>query len=94
VFPARYGRNAAGVPRSALTATPDAPAALDFYNWAVPVEPGTFYSNYFRPALVAVGLPASAPATDETEAVRASGSTISAIRRTAGLCALPGGLPW
>lgn len=61
VFPARYGRNAPGVPRSALTATVDAPATIDSYNWAVPLEPGTFYANYFKPALRAVGLPASAP---------------------------------
>lgn len=70
MFPARYGRNASRVPRSALTATPDAPASLDSYNWAVPVEPGTFYSNYFRSALLVVGLPASAPADGETQAVR------------------------
>lgn len=70
VFPARYGRNAPGVPRSALRATSESPAPLDSYNWAVPVEPGTFYSNYFRPALVAVGLPASAPANDDAVAVR------------------------
>jgi integrase len=70
LFPARYGRNAPGVPRSALTASPDNPAPLDSYNWAVPLEPGTCYSNYFRPALASVGLPASAPATDDAPAVR------------------------
>ncbi len=69
LFPARYGRNAPGVSRSALTASPDAPAPLDSYNWAVPLEPGTFYSNYFRSALAAVGLPASAPATEDSPAV-------------------------
>jgi len=60
LFPARYGRNAPGVPRSALTATPDTRATVESYNWAAPLDPGTFYSNYFKPALVAVGLPASA----------------------------------
>ncbi|TQM44106.1 tyrosine-type recombinase/integrase [Pseudonocardia cypriaca] len=51
LFPARYGRNAP-VPRE---------EAANTYNWAVPVEPGTFYANYLKPALTAVGLPASAP---------------------------------
>jgi hypothetical protein len=35
---------------------PRTPPPLDSYNWAVPLEPGIFYSNYFRPALTAVGL--------------------------------------
>ena len=35
-------------------------AALDFSD---PVDPGAFYKNLFRPALEAVGLPASRPAT-------------------------------
>jgi integrase len=46
LFPARYGRNAA-VPRDVAGST---------YNWSTPVEPGTFYANYFRPAVAAVGL--------------------------------------
>lgn len=50
LFPARYGRNAAGVSRSAAA-----------YNWSAPLDPGTFYANYFKPALTAVGLPASEP---------------------------------
>jgi integrase len=52
LFPARYGRNAPGVSREEA-ADPNA------YNWAVPVEPGTLYASYFRPALAAVGLPAT-----------------------------------
>jgi hypothetical protein len=42
LFPARYGRNAA-VPRSEASDG-------ETYNWSVPIEPGTFYANYFRPA--------------------------------------------
>ena len=37
-------------------------APLDF---SEPVDPGAFYKNLFRPALEAVGLPASRPATEE-----------------------------
>jgi hypothetical protein len=33
------------------------------YNWSASIEPGTFYANYFRPALAAVGLPATDPKT-------------------------------
>jgi integrase len=53
LFPARYGRNAR-VPRAEASDG-------EIYNWAVPIEPGTFYANYFRPALAAVGLPATDP---------------------------------
>jgi integrase len=53
LFPARYGRNAA-VPRAKA-------GAAETYNWSVPIEPGTFYANYFRPALAAVGLPVTDP---------------------------------
>jgi integrase len=49
LFPARYGRNAPGVSRAAATDP-------DTYNWAAPVDPGTLYASYFRPAVAAVGL--------------------------------------
>jgi integrase len=39
-------------------------------DWSQPLAMGTFYDTIFRPALVAVGLPASGPATDSTPAVR------------------------
>ncbi|MBN9734802.1 MULTISPECIES: site-specific integrase [unclassified Pseudonocardia] len=70
LFPARYGYRSKGVARSILVATVEHPATLDSYNWTAPVDPGTLYSNYFRPALRAVGLPASAPATDDAPAIR------------------------
>ncbi len=50
LFPARYSRNAPGVSR-AMAADPGT------YNWAAPVDPGTLYAGYLRPALRAVGLP-------------------------------------
>jgi integrase len=40
---------------------------LDF---SEPVDPGAFYKNLLRPALEAVGLPASRPATKDAAAVR------------------------
>lgn len=42
-------------------------APLDF---SEPVDPGAFYKNLLRPALEAVGLPASRPAMNEAPAVR------------------------
>ncbi|GAA5135437.1 site-specific integrase [Pseudonocardia adelaidensis] len=51
MFPARYGRTAPGLSRAEATAPAN-------YNWGVPVEPGTLYANYLKPALTAVGLPA------------------------------------
>lgn len=42
-------------------------APLDF---SEPVDTGAFYKNLLRPALEAVGLPASRPATKEAPAVR------------------------
>jgi integrase len=56
LFPARYGRNAPGKTRTEAT-------AAETYNWSAPIEPGTFYANHFRPALAAVGLPATNPQT-------------------------------
>lgn len=43
--------------------------ALD---WAEPVDLGTFYKNVFKPALGAIGLPASRPARDATATEPAS----------------------
>ncbi|WP_216638672.1 hypothetical protein [Mycobacterium colombiense] len=42
-------------------------ASLDF---SEPVDAGAFYENLLRPALEAVGLPASRPATQDEPAVR------------------------
>lgn len=39
-------------------------------DWSQPLAMGAFYDTIFRPALVAVGLPASAPAQGDTPAVR------------------------
>jgi integrase len=82
LFPARYGRNAPGVPRSAATDP-------TIYNWAVPLKPGTFYSNYFRPALTAVGLPASTPATTDAPAVH--GVLLHDLRHTFAVLSLTAG---
>ena len=49
LFPARYGRNAPGVSRAAATDP-------DTYNWSQPVDPGTLYASYFRPAAPGVRL--------------------------------------
>jgi len=38
-------------------------------DYSEPVDPGGFYKNVLRPALVAVGLPASRPATKDAPAV-------------------------
>lgn len=89
LFPARYGRNAPGVPRSVLTATPGAPATLDSYNWNAPTDPGTFYANYLKPSLTAVDLPASAPATEDAPAVR--GVRLHDLRHTYAVLSLTAG---
>lgn len=39
-------------------------------DWSQPLAMGSFYDTIFRPALVAVGLPASAPADGDTPATR------------------------
>ena len=44
------------------------------------MDPGAFYKNLFRPALEAVGLPASRPPPQATPASKACGYTTSAIR--------------
>jgi hypothetical protein len=41
---------------------------------------GTFYDTIMKPALEAIGVPASRPATDDTPAVRGVRCTISGIR--------------
>ncbi|MFD3461657.1 tyrosine-type recombinase/integrase [Nocardia fluminea] len=40
------------------------------FDWSQPMAMGTFYDTIFKPALLAVGLPASAPATETTAPVR------------------------
>ena len=40
------------------------------FDWSQPIAMGTFYETIFRPALVAVGLPASAPEHDGQPATR------------------------
>jgi integrase len=45
------------------------------YDWSEPVDMGTFYRRVFRPALLAVGLPASQPARPATEADPARAAT-------------------
>jgi len=49
LFPARFGRNAVGMPRAVAMAP-------DTYNWAAPIEPGTFYEHYLKPAISGVHL--------------------------------------
>jgi integrase len=62
--PRRCGRTALGGKRRRGCR---AIAKLDYTE---PVDPGTFYKNLFRPALEAVGLPASRPATETAPAVQ------------------------
>jgi hypothetical protein len=49
-------------------------------DWSQPVAMGTFYDTIMKPALEAIGVPASRPATDDTPAVRGVRCTISGIR--------------
>ncbi|WP_368834107.1 tyrosine-type recombinase/integrase [Mycobacterium intracellulare] len=62
-------------------------APLDF---SEPVDPGAFYKNLLRPALEAVGLPASRPATEDTPAVR--GVRFHDLRHTAATLWLSNGV--
>ncbi|MDO3398676.1 site-specific integrase [Mycolicibacterium neoaurum] len=57
-------------------------APLDF---SEPIDPGAFYKNVFRPALAAVGLPASAPAktlVDGTKVPAVEGVRLHDLRHT------------
>jgi integrase len=81
LFPARYGRNAT-VPR-------DVAGAEETYNWTSPIEPGTFYANYLKPALTAVGLPVTAPATEDAPGVR--GVRLHDLRHTYAVLSLSAG---
>jgi integrase len=62
------------------------PRALD---WDQPVEPGALYDSLFKKALAAVGLPTSAPATDDTPAVR--GVRLHDLRHTFAVLSLSAG---
>lgn len=62
-------------------------APLDF---SEPVDPGAFYRNLLRPALEAVGLPASRPAMKDTPAVR--GARLHDLRHTAATLWLSNGV--
>lgn len=68
LFAARYGRNAVGVARKFAEAP-------DTFNWAAPLEPGTFYAHYLMPAFAAAGLPVSTPARSEED-----GTEVAAVR--------------
>jgi integrase len=61
--------------------------ALDF---SEPVAPGAFYKNLLRPALEAVGLPASRPATKDAPAVR--GVRLHDLRHTSATLQLSAGV--
>lgn len=82
LFPARYGRNAVGIPRKFAEAP-------DTFNWAAPLEPGTFYAHYLMPAYAAAGLLVSAPATDDAPAVR--GVRLHDLRHTFAVLSLTAG---
>ncbi|MDQ4033141.1 MAG: tyrosine-type recombinase/integrase [Actinomycetota bacterium] len=60
LFPSRYGRNVKGVSRA---------TDADTYNWDKPIDLATFYANYFKPALKALGLPVT-DAKTKTRGVR------------------------
>jgi integrase len=62
-------------------------APLDF---SEPIDPGAFYKNLLRPALEAVGLPASRPATKDAPAVQ--GVRLHDLRHTAATLWLSSGV--
>ncbi|WP_459956087.1 tyrosine-type recombinase/integrase [Mycobacterium avium] len=62
-------------------------APLDF---SEPVDPGAFYKNLLRPALEAVGLPASRPATADAPAIQ--GVRLHDLRHTAATLWLSSGV--
>ncbi|WP_123025108.1 site-specific integrase [Mycolicibacterium stellerae] len=64
-------------------------APLDFTE---PVDPGAFYKNLMRPALEAVGLPASRPATKDSPAVQ--GVRLHDLRHTFATLQLSAGTPF
>jgi integrase len=61
------------------------------YKWDTPVNTGTFYDNYFKPALRVVGLPVSTPddPTAGTAAVR--GVRLHDLRHTFAVLSLSAG---
>jgi integrase len=63
------GRLPGGYTHGANRKNPDA-AAPGRLDWSQPVEPSLLYRNVLKPALLAAGLPVSAPATESGHAVR------------------------
>jgi integrase len=59
-------------------------------DWSQPLAMGAFYDTIFRPALVAVGLPASTPATRDTSATR--GVRLHDLRHTFAVLQLSAGV--
>ncbi|WP_300018592.1 site-specific integrase [Pseudonocardia sp.] len=87
LFPARYGRNAVGMLRKVAEAP-------DTFNWAAPLEPGTFYAHYLMPAFAAAGLPVSTPARSEedgTEVAAVRGVRLHDLRHTFAVLSLTSG---
>jgi integrase len=58
-------------------------------NWSQPLAMGTFYDNILKPALEAVGLPASRPATKDAPAI--SGVRLHDLRHTFAVLQLSAG---
>ena len=59
-------------------------------DWSEPLAMGAFYDNIFRPALEAVGLPATRPATDDQPARR--GVRLHDLRHTFAVLQLSNGV--
>lgn len=59
-------------------------------DWSQPLAMGTFYDTIMKPALEAIGLPASRPATDDTPAVR--GVRLHDLRHTFAVLQLSAGV--
>jgi integrase len=59
-------------------------------DWSEPLAMGTFYDTIFRPALEAVGLPASRPATDDAPAIH--GVRLHDLRHTFAVLQLSAGV--
>lgn len=69
LFPGRHSLRTKGISRTVTRiCSVDNPATTDNYNWFSPIDLATFYDHYFKSALRAVGLPATAPAKNDKPA--------------------------
>jgi integrase len=81
LFPGRYSR-AEQLPSG---------ATRNSYKWDTPINTDTFYNNYLKPALAAVGLPISAPADTTTGVSAVRGVRLHDLRHTFAVLSLSAG---